>query len=107
MFACLPRASVKSQDLTCSVPWFMTRAIEGNAMVSLRREVADPVVSRWVQSPQPMHVVDWVFPGGDALQPVYPSSYDGLIFFQQTTPTQLTANALKNVATPSGVVWTF
>ena len=32
---------------------------------------------------------------------------DGILYIDKTTATRLTANALKNVATPGGVTWRF
>jgi erythromycin esterase len=92
---------------TGSFPWFMSRANVGNAILNLRTEVADPVVNRWLQAPQQMHVVGWVYPGGDALQFVNAWTYDGIVFIGKTTSTRPTANAMNNVAIPGGVVWTF
>jgi erythromycin esterase len=88
-----------------SLPWYLARTNLGILMMNLRASISNPLVERWLDSPQIVHHVGWFY--DEALQ-YYEEcrckqKYDGLIFVDTTTATRPTVNALKTVSHRDGL----
>jgi erythromycin esterase len=83
-----------------SLAWYLSRTNIGNLLLDLRSRPDNPVVERWVDSPLMVHGASWGYqdPSEIYKRESITSHYDGIIFFERTTPTQPTANALQAVA---------
>ncbi len=87
-----------------SFPWFLSSSNVGNLILNLRAPVSNPVVKKWLNSPQKVYLGGWVYWETDYIQEVeINKQYDGVIFIDKTTPTRPTANALKTVANREGL----
>ncbi len=85
---------------TGSVPWYLAHSGRDYALLDLRGTPPPPHIARWLDAPQVMHVVSWVY----ALPPRWyfemapPKVYDGIIFVGNGSASTPTPNALKAVA---------
>ncbi len=71
-----------------SVDWFLARATDGVAIVDLRRDPpSDERITRWLQTPHPMHWVGAIFSADSwPWQPFIPArDFDGLAMIDSTT----------------------
>jgi erythromycin esterase len=73
--------------------------------LNLRPPAGDPAVDQWLDAPQPVHNVNWAYNPIDQeyLEMRPPRQFDGVIFFESTTPSRPTANALKAIAALEGL----
>jgi erythromycin esterase-like protein len=74
-------------------------------MLDLRAPAGNPVIERWLHTPQVVHTANWVCPDGFQYneEVSIAKEYDGIVFVERTTPTRPTANALKTVADREGL----
>lgn len=83
-----------------SFAWYLSRANLGDLMLDLRTPADNPVVERWLSTPQVVHQADWGYqdPSQVYTEVSIRRHYDGVIFFERTTATRPTANALEAVS---------
>ncbi|CAN5251670.1 hypothetical protein BH23BAC1_BH23BAC1_16190 [soil metagenome] len=79
-----------------SFPWFLSSSNVGNLILNLRAPVSNPVVKKWLNSPQKVYLGGWVYWETDYIQEVeINKQYDGIIFIDKTMPTRPTAKCFK------------
>lgn len=74
-------------------------------MLNLRAPVNNPVVEQWLDTPQTVHAAGWVYDDSSNFntEDNIVRKYDGIIFFDTTTASRPTVNALQTVANRDGL----
>jgi erythromycin esterase len=87
-----------------SLPWHLSRADVGNALVNLYSSPSDPVVEQWLDTPQIHHAIGWAY---DDPMPYEPAAirqrYDAVAFLEKSTPARPTSIALEMGAKGEGL----
>jgi erythromycin esterase len=89
--------------LTGSIPWRLTRAGVGNALVDIRTPPDDAGCRAWLTTAQPLHAIGWASgdppPASGDFEDVTPgSSFDGILYVARSTPVRPTTTALDHAA---------
>lgn len=89
-----------------NLPWYLTKAKKGNFFLDLRNPESSLTIKEWIETPQDMHTPGWITKNIADNKFLYPLSlniFDGVIFFEQTTASHPTKNALKLVPKKEGL----
>jgi erythromycin esterase len=83
-----------------SLAWYLSRTNIGNMILDLRKPPGNPVIEHWLNTPQVVHRASWGYqePSEVYMEVNIKKYYDGIIFFDKTTATRPTANALEAVS---------
>jgi erythromycin esterase len=83
-----------------SLAWYLSRTNLADLLVDLRTTPVDPVVQQWLDTPLAIHAATWGYqdPSEIYVEERIRRHYDGVIFFERTTATRPTANALEAVS---------
>lgn len=83
-----------------TLPWYLSQVSPGALLLDLRAPVDDAAIAAWLQAPQMIYSAGWI-PGDEETfrnQWLVPAMFDGIVFFNVTTPIRLTENARTAVA---------
>jgi erythromycin esterase len=88
-----------------SFSWYLSKANMNVLILNLHAPVANPVVDRWLNTPQKIHSVNWAYDpaASDYLSLDAPRKYDGIIFIERTTASHPTINALRTMSNRDGL----
>jgi erythromycin esterase len=88
-----------------SLAGYLSRTNMAVCIVNLHAPVNNPVIEAWLDTPQAVHFVGWMYDDAaqDYLEPRSIRAYDGIIFIERTTASRPTVNALNTVAHRDGL----
>ncbi len=88
-----------------SFPWILSHVNKSVFILNLHAPVIDPVVERWLDTPQAVHNIVWAYnpAAKDYLELRSLRKYDGIIFIERTTASRPTVNALKTASARDGL----
>jgi erythromycin esterase len=83
-----------------SLPWHLSRAGLDDAIINLRTPPGAPAIQQWLQTPLPVHAINWVYNDPEAQwEPRAPGlAYDGIAFISTSTPSHPTPTAQATAA---------
>ena len=88
-----------------SLPWYLSQLKMDNLFLDLRVPVKDQLVTHWLNTPQIMRDVSWIYnndPSALLKKVKLSDNYDGMFFIEKTTRARPTKNALVKASNKAG-----
>ena len=80
-----------------SITWYFAQTRKGNLYVDYRMAQSDPIVNKWLETPQKIGMGFWINRGSKANQDSLKlkGNFDGTLFIERSTPSHPTKNAVE------------